>query len=124
MGFVSFFVVVVNVGFCNLIPFCSVLSVAYLLKVIIYVHNFLAAMLLHFSSCRAVAKYLQVLFDKEAQQSRKVIPMDNLLFGKTRKEASRMFFEALVCLFPSVSFETFISNGLSLVLCTLLSLTN
>ncbi|XP_052188097.1 sister chromatid cohesion 1 protein 4 isoform X2 [Diospyros lotus] len=48
------------------------------------------------SRTRAVAKYLQVLFDNEAQQSRKVIPMDNLLLGKTRKEASRMFFEALV----------------------------
>ncbi|XP_057463446.1 sister chromatid cohesion 1 protein 4-like isoform X2 [Actinidia eriantha] len=48
------------------------------------------------SRTRAVAKYLQVLFDKEAEHGRKVLPMDNLLVGKTRKEASRMFFEALV----------------------------
>ncbi|KAF7116105.1 hypothetical protein RHSIM_RhsimUnG0038200 [Rhododendron simsii] len=44
----------------------------------------------------AVAKYLQLLFEKEAEHGRKVLPMDNLLVGKTRKEASRMFFEALV----------------------------
>lgn len=49
-----------------------------------------------FFSCRAVAKYLQLLFEKEAKHGRKVVPMDNLLVGKTRKEASRMFFEALV----------------------------
>ncbi|THF95874.1 hypothetical protein TEA_024382 [Camellia sinensis var. sinensis] len=48
------------------------------------------------SRTRAVAKYLQVLFDKEAEHGRKVLSMDNLLVGKTRKEASRMFFEALV----------------------------
>ncbi|XP_057470420.1 sister chromatid cohesion 1 protein 4-like [Actinidia eriantha] len=48
------------------------------------------------SRTRAVAKYLKVLFDKEAEHGRKVLPMDNLLVGKTRKEASRMFFEALV----------------------------
>ncbi|GFS43043.1 sister chromatid cohesion 1 protein 4 [Actinidia rufa] len=45
------------------------------------------------SRTRAVAKYLKVLFDKEAEHGRKVLPMDNLLVGKTRKEASRMFFE-------------------------------
>ncbi|KAL3520448.1 hypothetical protein ACH5RR_018597 [Cinchona calisaya] len=45
---------------------------------------------------RAVAKYLQTLFVKEAECDRKALPMDNLLVGKTRKEASRMFFEALV----------------------------
>lgn len=45
---------------------------------------------------RAVAKYLQTLFDKEAGHGRKVLPMDSLLAGKTRKEASRMFFETLV----------------------------
>ncbi|CAK9157671.1 unnamed protein product, partial [Ilex paraguariensis] len=44
----------------------------------------------------AVAKYLQNLFDLEAERGRKVLPVDNLLVGKTRKEASRMFFEALV----------------------------
>ncbi|KAA8538806.1 hypothetical protein F0562_025498 [Nyssa sinensis] len=48
------------------------------------------------SRTRAVAKYLQTLFDKEAEHGRKALPMDNLLAGKTRKEASRMFFEALV----------------------------
>ncbi|KAK6915794.1 Rad21/Rec8-like protein, C-terminal, eukaryotic [Dillenia turbinata] len=48
------------------------------------------------SRTRAVAKYLQSLFDKEAEHGRKVFPMDNLLPGKTRKEASRMFFETLV----------------------------
>ncbi|KAJ4837210.1 hypothetical protein Tsubulata_040033 [Turnera subulata] len=48
------------------------------------------------SRTRAVAKYLQTLFDKEAGHGRKVLPMDNLLAGKTRKEASRMFFETLV----------------------------
>uniref|UniRef100_A0A5B7B3K6 Putative cohesin subunit n=2 Tax=Davidia involucrata TaxID=16924 RepID=A0A5B7B3K6_DAVIN len=48
------------------------------------------------SRTRAVAKYLQTLFDKEAEHGRKVLPMDNLLASKTRKEASRMFFEALV----------------------------
>ncbi|KAF5726326.1 putative cohesin subunit rad21 [Tripterygium wilfordii] len=48
------------------------------------------------SRTRAVAKYLQVLFDKEAVHGRKFVLMDNLLAGKTRKEASRMFFETLV----------------------------
>lgn len=48
------------------------------------------------SRTRAVAKYLQNLFDKEAEHGKKVIPMNNLLAGKTRKEASRMFFETLV----------------------------
>ncbi|XP_047324860.1 sister chromatid cohesion 1 protein 4-like [Impatiens glandulifera] len=48
------------------------------------------------SRTRAVAKYLQTAFDKESYQGRKVLAMDNLLVGRTRKEASRMFFEALV----------------------------
>ncbi|KAF5745842.1 putative cohesin subunit rad21 [Tripterygium wilfordii] len=48
------------------------------------------------SRTRAVAKYLQVFFDKEAVHGRKVVSMENLLAGKTRKEASRMFFETLV----------------------------
>ncbi|XP_059628593.1 sister chromatid cohesion 1 protein 4 isoform X2 [Cornus florida] len=48
------------------------------------------------SRTRAVAKYLQTLFDKEAEHRMKALPMDTLLAGKTRKEASRMFFEALV----------------------------
>ncbi|KAK6144951.1 hypothetical protein DH2020_021771 [Rehmannia glutinosa] len=45
---------------------------------------------------RAVSKYLQTLFNKEAECGRKSLSMDNLLIGKSRKEASRMFFEALV----------------------------
>ncbi|GAB2218467.1 hypothetical protein Droror1_Dr00001691 [Drosera rotundifolia] len=45
---------------------------------------------------RAVANYLQVLFHKGAQQGRNVVHLDNLLAGKSRKEASRMFFETLV----------------------------
>ncbi|KAF5454947.1 hypothetical protein F2P56_024575 [Juglans regia] len=48
------------------------------------------------SRTRAVAKYLQTSFDKQALQGRKALTMDNLLAGKTRKEASRMFFETLV----------------------------
>ncbi|CAO2837469.1 unnamed protein product [Amaranthus hypochondriacus] len=48
------------------------------------------------SRTRAVANYLQVLFEKESDQSKKVVSLDNLLVGKTRKEASRMFFETLV----------------------------
>ncbi|KAL2526255.1 Sister chromatid cohesion 1 protein 4 [Abeliophyllum distichum] len=48
------------------------------------------------SRTRAVSKYLQTLFEKEAECGRKSLSMDNLLIGKTRKEASRMFFEALV----------------------------
>nr|XP_011466093.1 PREDICTED: sister chromatid cohesion 1 protein 4 isoform X2 [Fragaria vesca subsp. vesca] len=48
------------------------------------------------SRTRAVAKYLQTLFDQEAVHGKKVLGMDNLLNGKTRKEASRMFFETLV----------------------------
>ncbi|CAI9759277.1 unnamed protein product [Fraxinus pennsylvanica] len=48
------------------------------------------------SRTRAVSKYLQTLFEKEAEYGRKSLSMDNMLIGKTRKEASRMFFEALV----------------------------
>ncbi|KAH8501277.1 hypothetical protein Peur_042986 [Populus x canadensis] len=48
------------------------------------------------SRTRAVAKYLQTIFDNEGGNGRKVISVDNLLAGKTRKEASRMFFETLV----------------------------
>ncbi|KAI3975892.1 hypothetical protein MKX01_011786 [Papaver californicum] len=50
------------------------------------------------SRTRSVAKYLQTIFDKELANGevRKVIPVDNLLSGKSRKEASRMFFETLV----------------------------
>ncbi|XP_031381582.1 sister chromatid cohesion 1 protein 4 isoform X1 [Punica granatum] len=48
------------------------------------------------SRTRAVAKYLQTLFDKKAVRGKSTLPMDSLLAGKTRKEASRMFFESLV----------------------------
>ncbi|KAF9677008.1 hypothetical protein SADUNF_Sadunf08G0062600 [Salix dunnii] len=48
------------------------------------------------SRTRAVAKYLQIIFDNEGGNGRKVISVDSLLAGKTRKEASRMFFETLV----------------------------
>ncbi|MCL7043835.1 hypothetical protein MKW94_024309 [Papaver nudicaule] len=50
------------------------------------------------SRTRSVAKYLQTIFDKELGNGevRKIIPVDSLLSGKTRKEASRMFFETLV----------------------------
>ncbi|KAL5990793.1 hypothetical protein ACLOJK_011697 [Asimina triloba] len=47
------------------------------------------------SRTRAVARYLQSLLDREAGRGRKYVAMDNLLVGKTRKEASRMFFETL-----------------------------
>lgn len=58
-----------------------------------------------FSYPRAVGKYLQTLFVKEAECGRKAIPVDNLLVGKTRKEASRMFFEALVCVLCFMIFQ-------------------
>ncbi|KAK8542434.1 hypothetical protein V6N13_136991 [Hibiscus sabdariffa] len=48
------------------------------------------------SRTRAVAKYLQNLLEDEAVHGRKVLSMDGLLARKTRKEASRMFFETLV----------------------------
>ncbi|KAL0709585.1 hypothetical protein Bca4012_016563 [Brassica carinata] len=48
------------------------------------------------SRTRAVAKYLQTIFDKEADNGKSVVVADKLLAGKTRKEASRMFFETLV----------------------------
>ncbi|KAK4436089.1 Sister chromatid cohesion 1 protein 4 [Sesamum alatum] len=48
------------------------------------------------SRTRAVSKYLQTLFIKDADHGSKSLSMDNLLTGKSRKEASRMFFEALV----------------------------
>ncbi|XP_058094331.1 sister chromatid cohesion 1 protein 4 [Magnolia sinica] len=48
------------------------------------------------SRTRAVARYLHSLFDNEAGRGRKNVAIDNLLVGKTRKEASRMFFETLV----------------------------
>ncbi|XP_058756129.1 uncharacterized protein LOC131629358 [Vicia villosa] len=48
------------------------------------------------SRTRAVAKYLQTLFDKEDLHGRQNLHLDKILTGKTRKEASRMFFETLV----------------------------
>ncbi|KAJ4957873.1 hypothetical protein NE237_024984 [Protea cynaroides] len=45
---------------------------------------------------RAVARYLQTLFENDAGHQRKFVHMDNLLAGKTKKEAARMFFESLV----------------------------
>ncbi|CAH8387730.1 unnamed protein product [Eruca vesicaria subsp. sativa] len=48
------------------------------------------------SRTRAVAKYLQTIFEKEAENGKNVVVADKLLAGKTRKEASRMFFETLV----------------------------
>lgn len=46
---------------------------------------------------RAVAKFLQTVLTKEVESGRNALSMDSLLVGKKRKEASRMFFEALVC---------------------------
>ncbi|XP_057801496.1 sister chromatid cohesion 1 protein 4-like isoform X2 [Salvia miltiorrhiza] len=48
------------------------------------------------SRTRAVSKYLQSAFLKEAECGRNALSLDNLLIGKSRKEASRMFFETLV----------------------------
>nr|GMC52081.1 sister chromatid cohesion 1 protein 4 isoform X1 [Ipomoea batatas] len=48
------------------------------------------------SRTRAVAKFLQTVLTKEAEYGRNALSMDSLLVGKKRKEASRMFFEALV----------------------------
>nr|CAD1832196.1 unnamed protein product [Ananas comosus var. bracteatus] len=48
------------------------------------------------SRTRGVARYLKTLFDEETGRGRKSVAMDHLLSGKTRKEASRMFFETLV----------------------------
>ncbi|XP_039121095.1 sister chromatid cohesion 1 protein 4-like isoform X2 [Dioscorea cayenensis subsp. rotundata] len=48
------------------------------------------------SRTRGVARYLKSLFDDEYGHGRKVVAMDHLIAGKTRKEASRMFFETLV----------------------------
>ncbi|XP_042038172.1 sister chromatid cohesion 1 protein 4-like [Salvia splendens] len=48
------------------------------------------------SRTRAVSKYLQSAFIKEAGCGRASLSLDSLLIGKSRKEASRMFFETLV----------------------------
>lgn len=46
--------------------------------------------------CRGVARYLKTLFDEESGRGRKNVVIDHLVNGKSRKEASRMFFETLV----------------------------
>lgn len=48
------------------------------------------------SRTRGVARYLKNMFDQESGRGRKSVAIDHLLAGKTRKEASRMFFETLV----------------------------
>ncbi|ONM35590.1 Sister chromatid cohesion 1 protein 4 [Zea mays] len=48
------------------------------------------------SRTRGVARYLKALFDDESGLERKSVAIDHLVRGKTRKEASRMFFETLV----------------------------
>ncbi|KAF8038406.1 hypothetical protein BT93_B1062 [Corymbia citriodora subsp. variegata] len=48
------------------------------------------------SRTRAVANYFQTLFHKEVVHAKRGLVMENLLAGKTRKEASRLFFESLV----------------------------
>jgi len=48
------------------------------------------------SRTRGVARYLKTLFDEESGLGKKNVAIDHLLRGKTRKEASRMFFETLV----------------------------
>ncbi|KAM0829787.1 hypothetical protein ACQ4PT_066670 [Festuca glaucescens] len=48
------------------------------------------------SRTRGVARYLKTLFDEDSGLGRKNVAIDHLLRGKTRKEASRMFFETLV----------------------------
>ncbi|CAN6448861.1 unnamed protein product [Victoria cruziana] len=52
---------------------------------------------------RGVAKYLKSLFEsielsssKSGVATQRMVPLDRLLVGKTRKEASRLFFETLV----------------------------
>ncbi|KAG2602579.1 hypothetical protein PVAP13_5KG697500 [Panicum virgatum] len=48
------------------------------------------------SRTRGVARYLKTLFDEDSGLGRKSVAIDHLVRGKTRKEASRMFFETLV----------------------------
>ncbi|XP_078182199.1 sister chromatid cohesion 1 protein 4 [Carex rostrata] len=48
------------------------------------------------SRTRGVGRYLKLLFDEETGHGRKSVAVDQLLVGKSRKEASRMFFETLV----------------------------
>jgi len=48
------------------------------------------------SRTKGVARYLKTLFDEESGLGRKNVVIDHLVNGKSRKEASRMFFETLV----------------------------
>ncbi|CAA6660281.1 unnamed protein product [Spirodela intermedia] len=48
------------------------------------------------SRTKGVARFLRSLFDEETGRGRTAVAVDQLLAGKTRKEASRMFFETLV----------------------------
>ncbi|XP_042385055.1 sister chromatid cohesion 1 protein 4-like isoform X1 [Zingiber officinale] len=48
------------------------------------------------SRTRGVARYLKKVFDEESGHGRKSVAMDLLIARKSRKEASRMFFETLV----------------------------
>ncbi|KAI6684322.1 hypothetical protein NL676_030235 [Syzygium grande] len=48
------------------------------------------------SRTRAVANYFQTLFRQEVAHAKRGLVMENLLARKTRKEASRLFFESLV----------------------------
>uniref|UniRef100_A0A453G5E7 Rad21/Rec8-like protein N-terminal domain-containing protein n=1 Tax=Aegilops tauschii subsp. strangulata TaxID=200361 RepID=A0A453G5E7_AEGTS len=47
------------------------------------------------SRTKGVARYLKTLFDEESGRGRKNVVIDHLVHGKSRKEASRMFFETL-----------------------------
>ncbi|CAI9279791.1 unnamed protein product [Lactuca saligna] len=47
------------------------------------------------SRTKAVGNYLQNIFNKEEENRRKALRINNLLNGKTCKEASRMFFKTL-----------------------------
>ncbi|CAL9060573.1 unnamed protein product [Musa banksii] len=48
------------------------------------------------SRTRGVARYLKNLFEGESGRVRKSLAMDHIVAGRSRKEASRMFFETLV----------------------------
>lgn len=60
--------------------------------------------------CRGVARYLQNMFAKESARGRKSVAIDQLVAGKTRKEASRMFFETLVCESSQAIFNFFVKK--------------
>jgi len=59
---------------------------------------------------RGVARYLKNLFDQESGGRRKSVAIDHLLAGKSRKEASRMFFETLVRQSSPRALQNFISS--------------